>query len=81
MSKTILLKRGTFKAVSNYVGEPGELVIDTDHNKLQLMDGKTVGGKSIISDNNTRLNMRKFGNINSGKDIVFLKQLIYDNDR
>ena len=79
MSKTILLKRGSAAAVNNYVGEPGELVIDTDTKKLLLMDGKTLGGRSITSDNITRLNIKKFGNDNSGKDIVFLKQLIYDN--
>lgn len=79
MSKTILLKRGSNAAVNNYVGEPGELVIDTDTNKLLLMDGKTLGGRSITSDNITRLNLKKIGNTYSGKDIIFLKQLIYDN--
>lgn len=45
--KDILLKRGSSKAIANYVGSQGELVIDTDNQELRLMNGKDSGGKRL----------------------------------
>lgn len=52
----VLLRRGSSKALSNYTGKLGELVINTDDNSLRLMNGSDVGGKkisNIISTNKT----------------------------
>lgn len=43
----VLLRRGSSKALSNYIGKLGELVINTDDNSLRLMNGSDVGGKKI----------------------------------
>lgn len=40
----VLFKRGTSKALSNYVGTVGELTIGTDDYSVRLMTGETKGG-------------------------------------
>lgn len=56
MSK-ILVKRGANSAVSQYVGESGELVFDTTNKRLSIGDGYSKGGIQIanvsdLSNNN-----------------------------
>ena len=43
----ILLKRGSSKALDNYIGSVGEIAIDQDDNNLRVFDGKTSGGIAI----------------------------------
>lgn len=43
----IIFKRGTKKAVDNYVGENGEIAIDLDSKSLRIFDGVTKGGSEI----------------------------------
>lgn len=43
----LFLKRGSKNDVLNYVGDKGELFVDTDNNQLRLSDGNTTGGKLI----------------------------------
>ena len=56
MSK-ILVKRGGNSAVSQYIGESGELIFDTTNKRLSVGDGSTKGGIQIanvsdLSNNN-----------------------------
>ena len=44
MAQKLLLKRGSSKAISSYVGDSGEVVFDTDLNTLRTQDGSTSGG-------------------------------------
>ena len=43
MSK-ILLKRGNSSAVNNYIGEIGEIIIDSTNKTVVVQDGNTKGG-------------------------------------
>lgn len=45
----ILLKRGSSKALDNYIGTAGEIAIDQDDNNLRVFDGKTSGGIKIVN--------------------------------
>lgn len=58
----ILIKRGTTKAVENYVGKSGELVLDSETRILKVMDGTTKGGKSIKINGNYVVDTGKVGN-------------------
>lgn len=46
-NQTIILKRGTQKAIENYKGIQGELVVDIDNQELRLMNGNDLGGKRL----------------------------------
>lgn len=46
-NQTIILKRGTQKAIENYKGIQGELVIDIANQELRLMNGNDLGGKLL----------------------------------
>ena len=48
----ILLKRGSNNAILNYIGDKGELFVDTDNNQLRLSDGVNKAGKLIAFQNN-----------------------------
>ena len=45
----ILSKRGSSKALDNYIGTAGEIAIDQDNNSLRVFDGKTSGGIKIVN--------------------------------
>jgi hypothetical protein len=47
--KQVLIKRGNTVSVSSYVGPLGELVLDTDTNRVYVHDGVTVGG-TLVGD-------------------------------
>lgn len=48
MSK-ILVKRGTNLAVSQYIGESGELIFDTTNKRLSVCDGSSKGGIQVAN--------------------------------
>lgn len=50
MSNTLALKRGsgtTTPTAAAYVGQKGEVLVDTDSNCLRVQDGTTAGGHQI----------------------------------
>jgi hypothetical protein len=49
-SKQVLLKRGNTAAVSTYTGPLGELVLNTDTMTINVQDGVTAGGGTIIGN-------------------------------
>lgn len=48
--KQILIKRGNTVEASSYVGPLGELVLDTDTNRVYVHDGVTAGGTLVGDD-------------------------------
>lgn len=63
MATTVRLKRGTESAVNSYVGQPGELIIDTTNWGLAICDGTTIGGKRAVTTVNG-IRPDSTGNIN-----------------
>ena len=47
MAKTLQLRRGTAEEHSAFIGEPGEITLDTDLHMLRIHDGETPGGIEI----------------------------------
>jgi hypothetical protein len=51
MSKTVQFKRGNANVSASYVGAQGEITINTDNFTLNVHDGTTPGGYSILNTN------------------------------
>ena len=51
MSKTVQFKRGNANVSATYVGAQGELTVNTDNYTLNVHDGITPGGYSILNSN------------------------------
>ena len=51
MSKTVQFKRGNANVSISYVGAQGEITINTDNYTLNVHDGVTPGGYSILNTN------------------------------
>jgi hypothetical protein len=51
MSKTVQFKRGNANVSTSYVGAQGEITINTDNYTLNVHDGLTPGGYSILNTN------------------------------
>lgn len=47
MTTKIRTLRGPTAKVTQYVGEAGQIVIDTDTNHIYIHDGVTIGGKAL----------------------------------
>lgn len=51
MSKTVQFKRGNANVSASYVGAQGEITVNTDNYTLNVHDGTTPGGYSILNTN------------------------------
>ena len=51
MSKTVQLKRGNANVSATYIGAQGEITVNTDNYTLNVHDGLTPGGYSILNTN------------------------------
>jgi len=51
MSKTVQFKRGNANVSASYVGAQGEITVNTDNYTLNVHDGTTAGGYSILNTN------------------------------
>ena len=51
MSKTVQFKRGNANVSTSYVGAQGEITVNTDNYTLNVHDGVTPGGYSILNTN------------------------------
>lgn len=51
MSKTVQFKRGNANVSASYVGAQGEITVNTDNYTLNIHDGTTPGGYSILNTN------------------------------
>lgn len=51
MSKTVQFKRGNANVSATYVGAQGEITVNTDNYTLNVHDGVTAGGYSILNTN------------------------------
>lgn len=51
MSKTVQFKRGNANVSASYVGAQGEITVNTDNYTLNIHDGTTAGGYSILNTN------------------------------
>lgn len=58
MANTVQIKRGNTASVSSYTGPSGEVIYNTDTNRLHSQDGSVGGGHphALMSDVNTKAN-------------------------
>lgn len=59
----VLLKRGTTSKLNSYVGQIGEVVVNTDTKRLHVMDGSTSGGTKTASTSLTDDGVKVLGNV------------------
>ena len=59
----VLLKRGTTVKLNSYVGQIGEVVVNTDTKRLHVMDGSTNGGTKTASTSLTDDGVKVLANV------------------
>ena len=57
--------RGTTEKISEYKGEQGQIVVNTDDNTIHVMDGETLGGTKLV---NEEMMSNAINNVNGGNE-------------
>ena len=68
MSKVVQWKRGNTSASGSYIGQEGEITVDTDSWSLNIHDGITAGGYKISSSSSN--SRARFGNVLIGNNSI-----------
>lgn len=70
-------RRGTHAQVEAYVGPVGEIIVDTDQNRLVVQDGATVGGNpqaklsEVLTNTRTALNDANYSALVTDRFIAY----------